>query len=399
MENNKPKIRFKDYKETWEQRKLGEVAKFSKGRGYSKNDLTEEGTPIILYGSLYTNYQTVINDVSTFTVDKDNSVYSLGNEVVVPSSGESAEDIARASAIINKGIILGGDLNIIHSNNNINPIFLALLISNGERKIELAKKAQGKSVVHLYNTDLEELNLIYPNREEQTRISDFFNSIDHLITLHQRKLELLKEYKKTMLRKMFPKDGENVPEIRFDGFSDDWEQCKLGEVGETFNGLSGKTKEDFGKGDAEFVTYLNVFNNSLSNINLTENVEVDIKQHEVKFGDIFFTTSSETPEEVGMSSIWLDNRPNVYLNSFCFGLRPTLNIDPYYVAYMLRSSGIRRQFILLAQGISRYNISKIKAMEIKILLPKLDEQREIGSFFINLDNLITLHQRMLFIRI
>ena len=188
MENNKPKIRFKDYKETWEQRKLGEVAKFSKGIGYSKNDLTEEGTPIILYGSLYTNYQTVINDVSTFTVDKDNSVYSLGNEVVVPSSGESAEDIARASAIINKGIILGGDLNIIHSNNNINPIFLALLISNGERKIELAKKAQGKSVVHLYNTDLEELNLIYPNREEQTRISDFFNSIDHLITLHQRML-------------------------------------------------------------------------------------------------------------------------------------------------------------------------------------------------------------------
>ena len=122
-----PKRRFNEFEnsEAWEQRKLGEVANFSKGRGYSKNDLTEEGTPIILYGSLYTNYQTVINEVNTFTVDKVNSVYSLGNEVVVPSSGESAEDIARASAIANKGIILGGDLNIIYPNENINSIFLA----------------------------------------------------------------------------------------------------------------------------------------------------------------------------------------------------------------------------------------------------------------------------------
>ena len=200
---NVPELRFKGFTAPWEQRKLGEIAKFSKGRGYSKNDLTEEGTPIILYGSLYTNYKTVINEVNTFTVDKVNSVYSLGNEVVVPSSGESAEDIARASAIVNKGIILGGDLNIIHSNSNIDPIFLALLISNGERKIELAKKAQGKSVVHLYNTDLEEVNLIYPTREEQTRISDFFSSIDNLITLHQRKLEELKELKKGFMQKMF----------------------------------------------------------------------------------------------------------------------------------------------------------------------------------------------------
>ena len=390
-----PKRRFEGFTDPWEQRKLGEVAKFSKGRGYSKNDLTEEGTPIILYGSLYTNYQTIINEVNTFTVDKVNSVYSSGNEVVVPSSGESAEDIARASAIVNKGIILGGDLNIIHSNSNIDPIFLALLISNGERKIELAKKAQGKSVVHLYNTDLEEVNLIYPTREEQTKIGIFFSNIDKLITLHQRKLNKLKATKSAYLSEMFPKEGELYPKRRFAGFTEPWEVRKLGEIGKTYTGLSGKTKEDFGHGQAEFVTYLNVFNNSISNERQTENVEIDTRQNEVEYGDIFFTTSSETPEEVGMSSVWLSSKQNVYLNSFCFGFRPVEKINPYYMAYMLRSSGIRKLFQILAQGISRYNISKTKAMDISVMIPTMEEQAKIGVFFTNLDSLITTQQSKL----
>ena len=193
------------------------------------------------------------------------------------------------------------------------------------------------------------------------------------------------------------KENKLVPKRRFKEFenSGDWEQRKLGEVGETFTGLSGKTKEDFGKGDAEFVTYLNVFNNPISDVNLTENVEIDKKQHEVKYGDIFFTTSSETPDEVGMSSVWLGNRENVYLNSFCFGLRPKRIIEPNFIAYALRSDAIRQQFVLLAQGISRYNISKTKAMEIEIKLPSMEEQQTIGTFFLQLDNLITLHQRKL----
>ena len=198
-----PKRRFTGFTDPWEQRKLGDVAKFSKGRGYSKNDILEQGIPIILYGSLYTDYQTIIKEVKTFVEDKGNSVYSLGNEVIVPSSGESAEDIARASAVENKGIILGGDLNIIYPNENINSIFLAILISSGERKIELAKKAQGKSVVHLYNTDLKELNIIYPSKGEQERIGTFFRYLDNFITLHQRKLEKLENIKKAYLNEMF----------------------------------------------------------------------------------------------------------------------------------------------------------------------------------------------------
>ena len=189
------------------------------------------------------------------------------------------------------------------------------------------------------------------------------------------------------------KNNKKTPEIRFKGFTDDWEQRKLGEIGNTFTGLSGKTKEDFGHGDAKFVTYMNVFSNPIAASDKTESVEIDYKQNEVQYGDIFFTTSSETPEEVGMSSVWLENKENVYLNSFCFGYRPTEKNNPYYMAYMLRANNFRSKMILLAQGISRYNISKNSAMDIEIQVPKYDEQKSIGKIFYEIDNLITLHQR------
>ena len=172
-----------------------------------------------------------------------------------------------------------------------------------------------------------------------------------------------------------------------------WEQRELGKLGNTFTGLSGKTKEDFGHGNAKFITYMNVFSNPISDFNGTERVEIDDKQNQVRFGDVFFTTSSETPEEVGMSCVWLDNTENIYLNSFCFGYRPTEKIDPYYLAFMLRSPSIRKEFMFLAQGISRYNISKTKVMEMKIPIPELAEQVKVGEFFKELDSLITLHQR------
>ena len=168
-------------------------------------------------------------------------------------------------------------------------------------------------------------------------------------------------------------------------------------MGQTYTGLSGKTKDDFGHGQARFVTYMNVFSNPISNPEMTEPIEIDPKQNEVEVGDVFFTTSSETPEEVGMSSILLEKRGKTYLNSFCFGFRPSEIIDSYYLAYMLRSESTRAKIILLAQGISRYNISKNKVMEIAVSLPSLDEQKMIGQYFSQLDNLITLHQRQPFL--
>ena len=172
---------------TWEQRKLGEMVQFSKGSGYSKGDLKESGTPIILYGRLYTKYETVISDVDTFADAKIGSVYSRGGEVIAPASGETAEDISIASVVENSGVLLGGDLNIITPPANLDSAFLAISISNGKPHNDMAKMAQGKSVVHLHNTDLEKIDLPFPSHAEQEKISAYFKRIDTLITLHQRK--------------------------------------------------------------------------------------------------------------------------------------------------------------------------------------------------------------------
>ena len=186
-----------------------------------------------------------------------------------------------------------------------------------------------------------------------------------------------------------------VPRIRFKGFEEDWEQRKLGEIGNTYSGLSGKVKDDFGHGQASFITYMNVYSNPVSRCDMIEPIEIDNRQNEVEIGDVFFTTSSETPEEVGMTSVLAEKKGITYLNSFCFGFRPFEKIDKYYLAYMLRSKNTREKIILLAQGISRYNISKNKVMEISVELPSFDEQILIGKKFKLIDHLITLHQRKL----
>ncbi|WP_029187939.1 restriction endonuclease subunit S [Streptococcus suis] len=191
------------------------------------------------------------------------------------------------------------------------------------------------------------------------------------------------------------KTNNNIPAYRFQGYTDAWELRPLGEIGNTYTGLSGKTKDDFGHGDGRFVTYMNVFSNPISLPEMVEAVEIDESQNTVRYGDVLFTTSSETPEEVGMSSVWLGNTENTYLNSFCFGFRPVKKVNPYYLAYLLRSSGMRRKISFLAQGISRYNISKTKMMELEISIPNENEQEAIGTFFSTLDRHITLHQRKL----
>ena len=240
---------------------------------------------------------------------------------------------------------------------------------------------QGGSRTYMYFAKLKELVLTMPKVEEQTKISSILSNIDNLITLHQRKFNYILSHK-LEIKLFFFMITKNV-----------WEQRKLGEIGNTFTGLSGKTKEDFGHGEAKFVTYMNVFSNPIAQLNKTEPIEIDNKQNQVEYGDVFFTTSSETPDEVGMSSVWLENKGNIYLNSFCFGFRPFVKNDPYYMAYMLRSKNFRKNMILLAQGISRYNISKNGVMNIYIQLPNNQEQEKIGKLFYEIDNLITLHQR------
>ena len=166
----------------------------------------------------------------------------------------------------------------------------------------------------------------------------------------------------------------------------------MGELGYTFNGLNGKSKDDFGHGSAKYITYMNVYKNPIATLEELDLIEIDKSQNEIKKGDILFTTSSETPEEVGLSSVWMYEITNIYLNSFCFGFRLEQKISINYMAYMLRSNSIRNKITLLAQGISRYNISKKGMMNIEVFLPSYAEQTQIGNFFKQLDDTIALHQ-------
>lgn len=198
-----PEIRFPGFSGAWEQCKLGDIAEFSKGRGYSKDDLRTDGDPIILYGRLYTDYEAVVSSVNTYVTKKPNSVLSRGDEIIVPASGETAEDIARASVVKTPGIILGGDLNVIRLKISFAPEFVVREISNGPCQKELSKKAQGKSVVHIHSSDLQEVVLKYPRLSEQRQISSFFASLDDLTALHRSKLSHLQQQKKALLQQMF----------------------------------------------------------------------------------------------------------------------------------------------------------------------------------------------------
>jgi type I restriction enzyme S subunit len=181
-----PAIRFNGFTDAWEQRKLWEIADFSKGSGYSKADIQETGTPLILYGRLYTKYELVISDVDTFAKVRPGSVYSKGGEVIIPASGETAEDISIAAVVEKPGVLLGGDLNIVSPSPNLDAPFLALTISHGRAHDSLSKRAQGKSVVHLHNDDLQTIDIFLPSPGEQKVIGNFFRNLDNLITLHQR---------------------------------------------------------------------------------------------------------------------------------------------------------------------------------------------------------------------
>ena len=193
------------------------------------------------------------------------------------------------------------------------------------------------------------------------------------------------------------KEGQRkAPILRFKGFTDDWEQRKLGEIGKTYSGLTGKNKSDFEKGNSNFVTFLEVLNNPvLKNIDLTNKVEIKENEHQnkVKRNDILFNTSSETPEEVATSTVVDVNQDNLYLNSFCFGFRPNVQFSNYYIGYYLRSNHFRSRVFCLAQGISRYNISKKSLIKLKLSLPKLEEQDKISRIFNQIELLLTLYER------
>ena len=400
-QNRMPAIRFRGFVDPWEQWKLGDISEIKTGPFGSTlhaDDYVSDGTPIITTEHFKTGALPRSKNGLPQVSDSDYkrlTAYTLDDGDIVFSRVGSV-DINALITPFQRNWLFSGRVLRVRPQTDISSQFLHTRLETESIKTDIRTRAVGQTMPSINTEILKTTPLVLPSSAaEQEQIGSYFAALDHLLTLHQRKYDKLVAIKKAMLEKMFPREGSRFPEIRFAGFAEPWEWRKLGDIGETYTGLSGKTKDDFGHGQARFVTYMNVFSNPISNPEMTEPIEIDPKQHEVEVGDVFFTTSSETPEEVGMSSVLLEKQGKTYLNSFCFGFRPSEKMDSYYLAYMLRSEPAREKIILLAQGISRYNISKNKVMEIAVSLPSLDEQKLIGQYFRQLDNLITLHQREL----
>lgn len=215
-----PNLRF-SYKGDWSKRKLNEICLFFKGNGLSKSDLSNEGFPCILYGELYTTYKNeVISDIISKTnTTLSNPFLSRNNDLIIPGSGEDPIDIAVARAIYQNDIILGGDLNILRPKSNVSAAFLSYQL-NGVRRYDIAKKAQGKSIVHLHNSDLKEVLVSIPSYDEQLHIVKLLTKIDEMIETQSKIINDLVLQKKCIISSLLKsvQDNEKImlKDILFD---------------------------------------------------------------------------------------------------------------------------------------------------------------------------------------
>ena len=363
---NVPHLRFPEFSGEWEETTLGKISEITKGSGISKDQLSEQGSPCILYGELYTKYKSeIISEVYSRTeLDSSSLVKSKANDVIIPCSGETAIDISTARCVPFNNILLGGDLNIIRLKNDDGGFFAYQL--NGVRKTDIARVAQGVSVVHLYGENLKQITVYHPAIEEQKKITRLLSLIDERIATQNKIIEKLESLIKGLNNSLYDRYGDGI-------------RTSFAGLGYSYSGLSGKSAMDFGKGKP-FITYLNVYSNNVVNENDYQYVQIDEgeKQNVVQYGDVLFTLSSETPEEVGIGSVYL-GQDEVYLNSFCFGIHivnEELAYSPY-ISYYVSSTPFRKFIYPFAQGSTRFNLCKADFEKASITLPSLGNQKRI----------------------
>ena len=215
-----PSLRFPEFTGEWKEERLSEIADIYKGAGISKDQLSDNGEPCILYGELYTKYktETITEVISRTDIDNTKLVRSKANDVIIPCSGETAEDIATARCVIKDGILLGGDLNIIRLH-NYDGSFVSYQL-NGKRKYDIAKVAQGVSVVHLYGEHLKGVKTVNPCLAEQKKISRFLSLLDERIAVQNRLIEDLKKLRCAIIENVFCSPNHNESALRFKGNTD-----------------------------------------------------------------------------------------------------------------------------------------------------------------------------------
>lgn len=385
-----PKLRVRGFADDWEKRILAREVSFSKGSGYSKADIVNEGLPLVLYGRLYTDYEAEITDVDTFASEKKGTVFSKGNEVIVPASGETAEDIARASAVKMKGCMLGGDLNILVPKSNIDSTFLAISISHGAPSKKLASMAQGKSVVHIHNSDIEQLEIPFPEYAEQVKIVSVLRHLDSLAALHQRKLSKLQDLKNALLVKMFTAEGESVPAVRFKGYEGAWEQRSWKDCVDISTNMVDPTSCEFndlphiGPGNIESFT-----GQLMNNIHTAAEDGVISGKFLFQPGDIIY---GKIRPNLG-KYVLVDFKGLASADSYVLDAKNHLNQSFLYL--VIQTGDFYQYTVTMSMRSGMPKVNREQLNEYYFNAPSTDVQKKIGNLIEKVRFLITLHQRKL----
>jgi len=268
-----PNLRFKGFTDDWEERKLGDIANYRNGKAHEQVE-DKKGS----YTIINSKFISTDGKVKRHTNQQVSPMF-IGELAIVLSDLPNGKALSKVF-LINKDnkYTLNQRIAGITPNENINSNFLKYRMN---RHKYFLKFDSGVSQTNLSKPEVENFVAFYPCSEEQDKIGNLLSIVDNLITLHQRKLDQLKQLKEALLQQMFPDKGETVPKLRFAGFEGAWEERKLGAIGNTFTGLSGKTKEDFGHGEAKYIPYTNIFNNPITDVDKLESIEIDNKQNSV----------------------------------------------------------------------------------------------------------------------
>lgn len=390
-----PPLRFPEFKGEWEIKKMSDIAKFSKGKGISKIDVVVDGTTeCIRYGELYTRYGEVISQVfSNTNVDIKNLVLSEANDVIIPASGETQIDISTASCIIKSGVALGGDLNIIKTENN--GVFLSYYLNN-RKKYEIANLAQGVSVVHLYSGQLATLELNLPVIKEQNQIASFLTVIEKKITELKNKKTLLEQYKKGLMQKILSQElrfkNENGKEFP------KWEEQKIKGNIDLLSGYAFKG-EDISE-NASGISLLRGV--SITEGKLRRSKEIDryycgeiakIKNYILKKGDLVIGMDGS---KVGRNSALVDESfDNALLVQRVARIRGTSKGYLPFIYQHINSSTFHRYVDEVKTSSGIPHISSTQINEFTINFPCYQEQVKIANFLSAVDEKIRITEGQL----
>ena len=374
-----PLLRFPEFTDEWKEVKLGEVLSFEVGYPFSSDAFNEEGNGV----RLIKNRDLKADDRVVFYGGEYDAQYIVQNgDILIGMDGDFSPCLwKKGKALLNQRV------GRVNANQNTSRVFILYVLVDSLKKIE--HKTSSTTVKHLSHKDVEKIKAFLPSLAEQKKIAALLSLIDERIEVQNAIIKEREAQKAALLRRLFDHT------LRFPEFTDEWKKVKLGEVGKMYNGLSGKKAADFGAG-YPFITYKMVFDSGVIDMSKVSYVEIGPgeKQNKVREGDIFFTTSSETIDEVGMSSVLLKDADNLFLNSFCFGYRldtPNLTTSQY-LGYMLRGPQMRMRISSLGQGITRFNISKEKVADLQIAIPSLAEQKKIAALLSLIDERIIVEK-------